>query len=66
MRVEVKGVGTCQFTLRGGKTLTLQDVLYVPDIRRNLISVSSLLKSGFNLNFHERVVDILNNSVYYG
>ena len=32
-RVEVKGIGTCELRLRGGRTLYLQDVLYAPDIR---------------------------------
>ena len=32
-RVEVKGVGTCKMSMRGGRTLILYDVLFALDIR---------------------------------
>ena len=38
-RVEAKGIGTCKLTLCGGRILLLHDVLYAPEIRRNLISI---------------------------
>ncbi|KAF8031044.1 hypothetical protein BT93_D0278 [Corymbia citriodora subsp. variegata] len=56
-RAEVKGIGTCQLNMRGGRTLFLHDVLYAPKIRRNLVSVLVLVKFGFNLNFHNSGVD---------
>ena len=31
-KVEVKGVGTCKLSMRGGRTLILHDVLFAPDI----------------------------------
>ena len=31
-RVEVKGVGTCKLSMRGGRTLILHDILFAPDI----------------------------------
>ena len=49
-----------------GRTLFLHDVLYAPDIRRNLVSMLVLLNLGFNLNFHDSVMDLYLGSTYYG
>ena len=35
----VLGIGTCKLELRGGRTPYLHDVLYTPEVRRNLVSV---------------------------
>ena len=40
---DVLGIGTCKLELRGGRTLYLHDVLYAPEVRRNLVSVLVLL-----------------------
>ena len=47
--VEVLGIGTYKLELRGGHTLLLHDVLYAPKIRRNLLSVVTLLRFGSSL-----------------
>ena len=52
--------------MRGGRTLFLHDILYAPEIRRNLVSVLMLVKLGFNLNFHNSGVDLYLNTNYYG
>nr|CAD1823418.1 unnamed protein product [Ananas comosus var. bracteatus] len=44
--VDVKGIRTCKLVLHGGRTLLLHDILYAPEIRRNLVSVSVLLDLG--------------------
>ena len=49
--VEVLGIGTYKLELRGGHTLLLHDVLYAPEIRRNIISVVTLLILGFQFIF---------------
>ena len=49
--VEVLGIGTYKLELRGGHTLLLHDVLYAPEIRRNLLSVVTLLRHGFRFIF---------------
>ena len=36
---------------QNNKILVLPDVLYIPNSRRNLISVSKLLNKGFTVNF---------------
>ena len=46
-RVNVNGINTCKLALHGGQALLLQDMLYAPDIRRNIVSVLMLLKLSF-------------------
>ena len=65
-RVEVKGVGTCKLNLRGGRVLFLHDVLYAPEIRRNLVSVTCLLDLGYCINFYSRSVELKIDSVSIG
>ena len=45
-RVQVEFLGTVRLQLNTGDFLELFDVVYIPSIRRNLISVSLLEKFG--------------------
>ncbi|KAL0419207.1 UNVERIFIED_CONTAM: hypothetical protein Sradi_1334200 [Sesamum radiatum] len=47
----IVGIGNVVLKMTSGKELTLIDVLHVPDIRKNLVSGSLLVKSGFRLVF---------------
>ena len=47
-KVEVKAIGSVRLELCSGFILQLTDVLYVPKMRRNLISTSKLVKNGFS------------------
>lgn len=49
----VKGIGTYSIQLRTGVTLQLKDVLFVPGIKRNLVSISGLADQGYCVTFHE-------------
>ena len=49
--MEVLGIGTYKLELQGGHILLLHDVLYAPEIRRNLLSVVTLLRLGFRFIF---------------
>ena len=64
--VEVLGIGTYKLELRGGRTLLLHDVLYAPEIRRNLLSVVTLLRLGFRFIFENNYVLLHLGTVYYG
>ena len=57
-RAEVKGIGTCKLVLDNGHTLLLHDVLFAPDIRRNIISVVVLMGLGYLWHFYDSVVDL--------
>ena len=46
-RYQVQGVGTVSFERKSGKPLSFVDVLYVPGLTKNLISVSNLEDKGY-------------------
>lgn len=48
-KIEGKGTVTLRFT--SGNILSLKDVLYVPNIRKNLVSGSILIKKEFKIVF---------------
>ncbi|MCO5611204.1 hypothetical protein L7F22_065454 [Adiantum nelumboides] len=49
----IKGVGKILITISDGSDLCLPDVLYVPGIKKNLLSVSSLAKNGLRIIFED-------------
>lgn len=62
----VLGIGTYKLDLRGGCTLYLHDVLYAPEIRRNLVSILALLQLGFKIIFVGCCVKIYLDNIFYG
>jgi hypothetical protein len=75
----VKGVGTSTFQLDSDIPFQLSEVLYVPRMKRNLLSISSLEDKGYNVTFSEgkflawhkdshmnsaRVIGVRENSLY--
>ena len=51
VEAEVKAIGDLSLELVDGFVLKLSDVLYVPSLRRNLISVSRLDDNGYDFHF---------------
>lgn len=51
VKIQVEGVGDLLLELDTGLDLFLTDVLYVPTLQRNLISVSHLNHEGFDCRF---------------
>ncbi|MCO5572500.1 hypothetical protein L7F22_026255 [Adiantum nelumboides] len=49
----IKGVGKILITILDGSDLCLPDVLYVPGIKKNLLSISSLAKNGLRVIFED-------------
>ena len=47
----IKGVGEASYKLELGKQLKMKDVLYVPSLKKNLLSISGLEKKGFRVAF---------------
>ena len=47
----VKGVGSIVLTAANGSAFTLKDALYVPGIKKNLLSVSALTRFGLIVKF---------------
>ena len=56
----------CKLELHKVCTLFLHDVLYASDIWWNLVSVFILFYLGFNLNFHDLVMELYLGTTYYG
>jgi hypothetical protein len=52
-RYNVKGVGTSTFQLDFNIPLQLNEVLYVPGMKRNLVSISALEDKGYKVTFSE-------------
>ena len=50
-RYSVSGVGTISFQREHGAPLTLTDVMYVPGLKKNLVSVMMLEDKGYNVVF---------------
>ncbi|GKU99886.1 hypothetical protein SLEP1_g12666 [Rubroshorea leprosula] len=64
--VQVKGKGTVDLEFTSGKVLTLTDVHYVPDIRKNLVSASLLNKFGFKLVFEAEKFILSKGGIFVG
>ena len=49
----IQGVGSTSFQLNSDTNLKLTEILYVPGIKKNLLSVSALEDKGFRVTFME-------------
>ena len=58
-----KGTGTVTLQLSQGQVLRLQDVLYVPDLKKNLVSISAMEDKGFKVAFIDGKVCIWKKSL---
>jgi hypothetical protein len=47
----IKGVGEATYKLESGKPLKMKDVLFVPGLKKNLLSISALDEKGFRVAF---------------
>ena len=47
----IKGIGEASYQLEYGKLLKMKDILYVPGLKKNLLSISRLEKKGFRVAF---------------
>ena len=63
---KVDGQGKIVLKMTSGKELTLNNVLHVPDIRKNLVSGSLLSKNGFRLVFESDKFVLTKNGMYIG
>jgi hypothetical protein len=68
----IKGVGESNHKLNSGISLKMKDVLYVPGLKKNLLSISALEKKGFRVAYIDGEVlmwakgEILNEAVTIG
>jgi hypothetical protein len=62
----VNGKGKVLLKLTSGKTFALSDVLHVPSIRTNLISVALLNKVGVKVSFESDKIVMTKNDLFVG
>ena len=63
---KVEGVGKIALKMTSGMIVTLINVLYVPDVHKNLVSKSLLSKNGFKLVFVSDKFVLSKNDMYVG
>jgi hypothetical protein len=78
-RYNVRGVGISTFQLDSDMQLKLEEVLYVPGMKRNLVSISALEDKGYKITFSKgrvlawhkdshmsssKVIDVRDNNLY--
>ena len=63
---EIKGQGKVVLKMTSGKELTLTNVLYVPEIRKNLVSGSLLNSHGFQMVFESDKFVLSKSGMYLG
>ena len=61
---DIMGIGSVILKLTSGKEMKLTHILYVPDIRKNLISGFLLCNHGFKMVFESRKIVLSKNGVY--
>jgi hypothetical protein len=47
----IKGVGEASYKLNSDKSMKMKEILYVPSLKKNLLSISTLDKKGFRVAF---------------
>ncbi|CAH9075296.1 unnamed protein product, partial [Cuscuta epithymum] len=62
----VQGIGKVEIKFPLGKVLSLHGVHHVPEIRRNIVSGSILVKEGYELSFKLNKVVILFGGIFIG
>ena len=63
---DVAGIGKVVLKMTSGKELTLNNVLFVPEIRKNLVSGSLLIRHGFRMVFEADRVTLSKAGMYVG
>ena len=63
---EIKGQGKVVLKMKSGKELTLTNILYVPEIRKILVSGSLLNNHGFKLVFESNNFVLSKSGMYVG
>lgn len=64
--VRLLGEGQINLELSSGKIITLDGVLHVPDVRKNLVSASLLVQHGFKVVFESNKVIISRHGNFVG
>ncbi|XP_075085094.1 uncharacterized protein LOC142168326 [Nicotiana tabacum] len=64
--VKMEGYGKIFLKMTSGKVVTLNNVCHIPELRKNLVSISLLVKNGFKCIFISDKIVISKNEMYLG
>jgi len=56
--ITVEGVGKVLITRKDGKTAFMHNVLYVPMMKNNLLSLGQLLEKGYTMNMQQKCIKV--------
>ena len=59
--IVAEGIGKVMITRNDGKVAYISDVLYVPSMKNNLLSLGQLLEKGFTMNMQQKVIEIFDS-----
>nr|GEX68173.1 retrotransposon protein, putative, Ty1-copia subclass [Tanacetum cinerariifolium] len=59
---KIRGIGKVRIQLRDGSSFVLHDVRYIPELKRNLISLETLKKDAFTVKLQSGKVKVINGS----
>ncbi|GJS36413.1 zinc finger, CCHC-type containing protein [Tanacetum coccineum] len=63
LECRVRGTGKVQVQMRDGSSFVLDNVRYVPELRRNLISLGTLEKEGFTVKMQSGKIKVIKGSL---
>ncbi|KAE9602050.1 hypothetical protein Lalb_Chr13g0304251 [Lupinus albus] len=58
--INAERIGKSQIQKKNGTTSTISNVLYVPRMKNNLISLGQLLERGYRINMEDKMLKIFN------
>ncbi|GJW81785.1 retrotransposon protein, putative, ty1-copia subclass [Tanacetum coccineum] len=59
---KIRGIGKVRLQLKDGSSFVLHNVRYIPELKRNLISLGTLEKEGFTVKMQSGKVKVINGS----
>ena len=61
--VNAEGIGKIKIQSKDGKDSFISDVLYVPNMKSNLISIGQLLEKGYTVRMEDKILRIFDNKM---
>ncbi|GJZ77012.1 retrovirus-related pol polyprotein from transposon TNT 1-94 [Tanacetum coccineum] len=62
MECKIKGIGKVRIQLKDGSSFVLHNARYIPELKRNLISLGTLENEGFTVKIQSGKVKVINGS----
>ncbi|GJV97838.1 retrotransposon protein, putative, ty1-copia subclass [Tanacetum coccineum] len=62
MECKIRGIGKVRIQLKDGSSFMLHNVRYIPELKRNLISLGTLEKEGYTVKLQSGKVKVINGS----